>query len=136
MRHPAQGAGVVRTEMEDPSARGYVPGEEDADSEPSVDEHGDKLQDVDVQHALWERLVAFRLGGEDGPAEGSEVRGGYAPFEVEGGAPSAQTFVGRVGEGCHVWGPGDEEANRSRPYGVRRWAKKELSDILNVARHR
>ena len=48
VRHPAQSAGVVCQEAEDPSTRRVVPGKEDADGQPGVDEHGDELQDIDV----------------------------------------------------------------------------------------
>ena len=50
--HPSEGAGVVRPEMENSSARGRRAEGGKFKGKPSVDEHGNEFQNVDVQHLV------------------------------------------------------------------------------------
>ena len=50
MIHPAQGASVVRLEMENPSTRGRSPLVEEGDGEPGIDKHGYEFQLIDVKY--------------------------------------------------------------------------------------
>lgn len=83
MGHPAEGAGVVRQEPQDPSTRGRWAPQEDFDRNPGVDEHRQKFEHIDVEKTDGMRLKAHWLAGKNRKPRRLEVSGRETPFKAE-----------------------------------------------------
>ena len=73
--YPAEGTGVVCQEVQDPAARRGGAAGEEPDGKPCVNEHGEKLQHVDVEDPSRKLFEALRFVKEDRNASGRKVRG-------------------------------------------------------------
>lgn len=72
MVHPRKRTCVVRPQVQNPSSQRSAPVGEKGNAEPSVDKHGNKLEDIDMEFAWWVGSVPRRLGCENWPAHGMQ----------------------------------------------------------------